>query len=165
MGKTVLLYNPSTVFFDLPLALLAIGTPLESDYNVIIIDARIEKNIDELLQRHIDNTLIVGVTSLTGAPLKDAIAFSKKVKALDATIPIVWGGWHTSLFPEQVLKDVPAVDISVQGQGEESFRDIVDAIDNQTSLSEIKGIAYRKKEGSIQKTPPRTIQDMNRFER
>ncbi|PHR49669.1 MAG: B12-binding domain-containing radical SAM protein [Fluviicola sp.] len=165
MGKTVLLYNPSTVFFDLPLALLAIGTPLESDYNIIIIDARIEKNIDELLQRHIENTLLVGVTSLTGAPLKDAIAFSKKVKALDDTIPVVWGGWHTSLFPEQVLKDVPAVDISVQGQGEESFREIVEAIDNQLSLSEIKGIAYRKKDGSIQKTAPRTIQNMNSFER
>lgn len=165
MRKTVLLYNPSTVFYDLPLALLAIGTPLESDYNVVIIDARVEKNIDEILERHILETLVVGVTSLTGAPLKDAIAFSKKIKKLDATIPIVWGGWHTSLFPEQVLEDVPEVNISVQGQGEECFREIVEAIDNQFPIDDVKGIAYRKKNGLIQKTAPRTIQDMNSFER
>lgn len=165
MRKTVLLYNPSTVFYDLPLALLAIGTPLESDYNVVIIDARIETNINEVLQSHIKETLVVGITSLTGAPLKDAIEFSKKIKALDSSIPIVWGGWHTSLFPKQVLVDVSEVDISVQGQGEESFREIVDAIYNKSPIGEIKGIAYRKEDGSIQKTPPRTIQNMNSFER
>lgn len=165
MAKTILLYNPSAVFYDMPLALLAIGTPLDQDYNVVIIDARVEENVDGLLLQHIEGTLIVGVTSLTGAPLKDAIAFSEKVKELNAAIPVVWGGWHTSLFPEQILEDVPSVDISVQGQGEEAFPEIVRAIDSGEALDSIRGIVYRGEQGHFVKTPPRVIQDMNSFSR
>ncbi|MDC0257909.1 B12-binding domain-containing radical SAM protein [Crocinitomicaceae bacterium] len=161
----IILYNPSAVFYDMPLALLAIGTPLDKDYDVVIIDARVEDNVEELLRRNIEDALLVGVTSLTGAPLKDAIWFSNKVKELKPETPVVWGGWHTSLFPEQVLQDVEAVDISVQGQGEESFQEIVQAIDQNTSLEAIRGIVYRDESGNLVKTPPRVMTDMNSFGR
>ncbi|XOV66537.1 MAG: B12-binding domain-containing radical SAM protein [Fluviicola sp.] len=165
MPKTIILYNPSAVFYDMPLALLAIGTPLAKDFNVVIIDARIEENIEVILDKHINDTFLVGVTSLTGAPLKDAIRFSNKIKELNPNIPVVWGGWHTSLFPEQVLKDVSSVDISVQGQGEESFQEIANAVEQGMELDEIKGIVFRKSDNSIVKTPPRLMSDMNSFER
>ena len=80
MKKTIILYNPKAVFFDMPLALIALGTQVCEDYNVVIIDARIESDVDEILKEYIDQALLVGVTSLTGAPLKDAISFSKKVR-------------------------------------------------------------------------------------
>lgn len=165
MAKTILLYNPSAVFYDMPLALLAIGTPLEQDYKVVIIDARVEEDVEGKLQKHIHDTLIVGVTSLTGAPLKDAIAFSERVKTINPDIPVVWGGWHTSLFLQQVLEDVPAVDVSVQGQGEEAFQEIVHATDSGRSLADIKGIVFRGEHGGFIKTAPRVIHDMNSFGR
>lgn len=149
----------------MPLALLAVGTQVCEDYNVVIIDARIEEDIDPILEKYLDSTLLVGVTSLTGAPLKDAIAFSEKIKSLKSDIPVVWGGWHTSLFPEQVLIDVPEVDISVQGQGELSFKEIVEAVQSGNDFSEIKGIVYRSQSGEICKNPPRTMEDMNELPR
>jgi radical SAM superfamily enzyme YgiQ (UPF0313 family) len=42
-------------------------------------------------------------------------------------MPIVWGGWHPSLFASECL-DEPAVDIVVSGQGEDTFRNIVDRL-------------------------------------
>ncbi len=148
----------------MPLALISIGTQVCDSYNVIIIDARVEQNVDDLLKKHIGETLLVGVTSLTGAPLKDAITFSEKVKALNAEIPVIWGGWHTSLFPERVLNDVPQIDIAVQGQGEATFKELVEAIDSGKDLKEVKGISYRK-DGEVVKTPPRAMIDMNEFPR
>ncbi len=161
MKKTILLYNPRTVFYDMPLALLAIGTQVCESYNVVIVDARLDKDPAAIFNAHKEDLLLVGITSLTGAPLKDAIAFSELVKQLDATIPVIWGGWHTSLFPEQVLKDVDAVDVSVQGQGESSFKELVDAYANGTSLQGIAGIVYRTETGEIVKNAPRVMEDMN----
>lgn len=163
--KTILLYNPRTVFYDMPLALLAIGTQVCEEFNVVVVDARMEADPEAILKLHLDDILLVGITSLTGAPLKDAIDFSEKVKRLNAEIPVVWGGWHTSLFPEQVLKDVPEVDVSVQGQGESSFKDLVNAYVNKTSLAAIKGIVYRSDDGAIVKNPPQAMLDMNEMPR
>ena len=163
--KTIVLYNPATVFYDMPLALLAIGTSLSEDYHVVIIDARIEKDPVSLLEKHIDTTVAVGVTSLTGAPLKDAIVFSSKVKELRSEIPVVWGGWHTSLFPEQVLQDVSSVDVSVQGQGESSFRELIQAFEENRTLAEIPGIVYRDSSGTIVKNKARLMEDMDKLPR
>ncbi|MDB4516697.1 B12-binding domain-containing radical SAM protein [Crocinitomicaceae bacterium] len=165
MKKTILLYNPSTVFYDMPLALLAIGTQVCEAYNVVIVDARMEKNPQEILERHLDDLLLVGVTSLTGAPLKDAIAFSKTVKRLKSDIPVIWGGWHTSLFPEQVLVDVEEVDVSVQGQGESTFKELVKVYEGEMGLKDVKGIVFRNLEGKVVKNPPRLMDEMNELPR
>lgn len=165
MKKTIILYNPKTVFYDMPLALLAIGTQVCESYNVVIIDARLEEHPEEILRNHIADTVAVGVTSLTGAPLKDAIAFSEKVKALKPDVPVIWGGWHTSLFPRQVLEEVSAVDISVQGQGETTFRELVQALDSGEAPTNVAGIVFRNAHGEIITNKPRAMEDMNNLPR
>ena len=69
----------------------------------------------------------VGITVLTGAPIHDALAVSRAVKAANPSMPIVWGGWHPSLLASECL-DEPSVDIVVSGQGEDTFRNIVDRL-------------------------------------
>lgn len=160
MKKNILLYNPKTVFYDMPLALIALGSQLEKEYNVIIIDGRLD-DVPAKMAAYIDNTLAIGVTTLTGAPLRDAIEFTKMVKQLHPGLPVIWGGWHTSLFLTDVLKDVPEVDITVEGQGEITFKKIITSIENKLSLSGINGIAYRDDTGSIVRTSPAKMIDMN----
>lgn len=165
MKKTILLYNPRTVFYDMPLALLAIGTQVCESYKVILVDGRLESDPEAILKEHASDLLAVGITSLTGSPLKDAIHFSEKVKQHAPETPVIWGGWHTSLFPEQVLKDVPEVDISVQGQGETAFKEIIEALENMRSFAAIRGIVYRNAEGTITKNPPRIMEDVGALPR
>ena len=48
--KKIVLYNPKAVFYDMPLALLAIGSMLDPQhYEVVIIDGRVDQ-IAELYQ-------------------------------------------------------------------------------------------------------------------
>ncbi len=162
--KKILLYNPIAVFFDMPLALIAVGSVLDPEkYEVIIIDGRIDENPMETIKSHLDDAICFGLTVLTGKPIKDAVMVTQAVKKLKNDLPIVWGGWHTSLFPKQTLIDEISIDVTVQGQGEDAFKELVEAFENKTDLATVKGICYRNSEGEIIKNPPRTIVKMDAF--
>ena len=89
----VVLYNPKAVFFTMPLALLAIGSALDPEqYEVVIVDGRLEPDPLAALEPHLDDALCLGVTVLTGAPISDALGVSRAVKQRRPTLPIVWGG-------------------------------------------------------------------------
>src|SRR6476659_240562 len=107
---TVLLYNPKAVFYTMPLALIAVGSALDCErYAVQIIDGRLEADPLRALLDAADGALCLGVTVLTGAPLRDALDITRAVKAARPNLPVIWGGWHPSLFPEQCLAE-PGVD-------------------------------------------------------
>lgn len=163
--KKIILYNPKTVFFDMPLALLAIGSAIDhKKYEVIIIDARIEENVIGVIKQHIKDAICFGVTVITGAPIKDALNISKIVKELSPDVAVIWGGWHTSLFPTQPINDNSFIDITVQGQGEDTFTELVKHLVNGKSLNGVKGITYRDNNNIIQ-NPPRTLAEMDKFGR
>ncbi len=173
MKQTILLYNPKAVFFDLPLALLAIGSNLDaSKYKVVIVDGRVDKNPIEKIKKHLDNAICFGVSVLTGKPIKDALFITEQVKKLKPEIITIWGGWHTSLFPKETLIDTNFIDITVQGQGEITFKELVNTISNaiaergtsnekSNSFNSIKGICYRNDKNEIIKNPPRVIEKMD----
>jgi len=160
----ILLYNPIAVFFDMPLALLAIGSVLDPEkYEVIIVDGRIDEKPLETIAKHIDEALCFGTTVLTGRPIKDALAVTQAVKKMRQDLPVIWGGWHTSLFPKQTLIDEICIDVTAQGQGEDTFQELVEAYATTGDVSEVKGICYRNAEGEIIKNPPRVIVAMDTF--
>jgi radical SAM superfamily enzyme YgiQ (UPF0313 family) len=142
--KKVILYNPKAEFLTMPLALLAIGSVLDKEqFEPILIDGRKEMVNDELLAHHGSGAICFAVSVITGSPIRDAIDISQKVKVINPSISIIWGGWHTSLFPEQILRDLPFVDICVIGQGEATFKELVHNISNELSINNISGICHR----------------------
>jgi anaerobic magnesium-protoporphyrin IX monomethyl ester cyclase len=161
--KKVVLYNPKALFFDMPLALLAIGSMLDaSRYEVVIIDGRMEADPVAAVRKHVQDAVCFGVTVLTGTPIRDALAMSGEVKRFAPEVPVVWGGWHTSLFPTQPLQDEACIDITVQGQGELTFRELVDRLDQGLPLDGLQGICFRK-EGKVVQNPPRALESMDDF--
>jgi radical SAM superfamily enzyme YgiQ (UPF0313 family) len=122
------LYNPRAVFYTMPLALIAIASALDRQHvDVVVIDGRLETDPVRAVVEASQGALCVGVSVLTGAPIHDALAVSRAVKRARPDCPIVWGGWHPSLFADQCLAE-PSVDIVVTGQGEAAFREIVDRL-------------------------------------
>src|SRR5437762_7008474 len=112
--RKVVLYNPSAVFFTMPLGLLAVGSHLDpSRYEVVIVDGRLESDPAAAVVAQLDGALCLGVSVLTGAPIKDAIAVSRASKARFPNLPVVWGGWHPSLFGAECLEEA-SVDVTVQ---------------------------------------------------
>jgi radical SAM superfamily enzyme YgiQ (UPF0313 family) len=167
MRRTVVLYNPRAVFWTMPLALIAIGSALDrARYAVAIVDGRLEPDPVRALLAHIDETTVcLGVSVLTGAPIRDALAVSRAVKQAHPDLPIVWGGWHPSLFPEQCLAE-SSVDAVVVGQGEETFAEIVNRLAHRQSLDGIAGCAFRapRPEGEgegVRVESPRPFRDVN----
>jgi radical SAM superfamily enzyme YgiQ (UPF0313 family) len=102
----------------MPLSLLYVASGLvKAGYKVKILDNRVRPQSweKELTDNLGDDVLFVGITVMSGSPIANAIAVSKLVKA-KGDIPVVWGGPHPTIMPEQVLeKDF--VDYVISGSG------------------------------------------------
>jgi anaerobic magnesium-protoporphyrin IX monomethyl ester cyclase len=159
----VVLYNPRAVFFTMPLALLAVGSELDPEiYEVVIVDGRLDENAERSVIEHLDGAVCLGVTVLTGAPISDALRISRAAKAARPDIPIVWGGWHPSMFGRECLTE-SCVDVTVQGQGEETFSEIVRRLANGESLESCAGCMVRRADGGICENPRRELKSVEAF--
>jgi radical SAM superfamily enzyme YgiQ (UPF0313 family) len=87
-----------------------------------------------------------------------ALNVSKVAKELNPQVIVVFGGRHPSVLPEDTLRN-KTVDYVVVGEGEMTFRELLANLENP---GDVKGIAYRKSDGSVVRTPPRVhIKDIN----
>lgn len=166
--RRILLFCPSHKFggsvqprIELPLCLLTIATPLDkAGYKVKIIDQRIDGHWKENLLAEIRKTPIcVGITSMTGPQIKYGLDASRLVRQ-HSNIPVVWGGIHPTLLPKQTIEN-ENIDIVVQGEGEETFFELVRKIEGNKPLSQVKGIWY-KENGEIKQTQPRPLINLNK---
>ncbi|MEW6321771.1 MAG: radical SAM protein [Acidobacteriota bacterium] len=124
----VVLYNPRAVFHTMPLATLAVASALDRRaFDVVIVDGRLERDPVAAVLEATRGALCLGVSVLTGAPIRDALAVTRAVKDARPGCSVVWGGWHPSLFAAQCLAE-PAIDVVVTGQGEETFREVVERL-------------------------------------
>ncbi len=159
----VLLYNPKAEFFTMPLGLLAVGSHLDPQrYEVIIIDGRLEADPVKQIIAHLDGALCLGVSVLTGPPIRDALRISRAAKDQRPDLPVVWGGWHPSLFGLESLSE-GSVDLTVQGQGEETLAEILDGLAQGQWPRKVKGCACRAPDGSRHLNQPRPQGDLNKF--
>jgi radical SAM superfamily enzyme YgiQ (UPF0313 family) len=143
----------------MPLALVAVGSHLDPErFEVVIVDGRLEDDPLGALAARLDGALCLGVTVLTGDPIRDAVAASRAAKRARPDLPVVWGGWHPSMFGRECLAE-PAVDVTVQGQVEETFAELVERLAAGRSLDGCLGSTFRAAEGEIRSNPPRPLAD------
>ena len=84
---------------------------------------------------------------------------TRAVRERFPNLPIVWGGWHPSLFGRECLQEEAAIDVTVQGQGEESFGELLERFPN---LEGTEGCAYRC-QGEVKLNPARPLLNINDF--
>lgn len=146
----IILYNPLAEYFDMPLALLAIGSvPDPERFEVILIDGRIQRDPLALISTHLPSALCVGISVITGAPIPDALRVSAEVKKIRPAVPVIWGGWHPSLFPKELLSEHDCIDYTFQGPGELSFGKIVERLAAGADLKGIEGVSMREGPGIL----------------
>lgn len=162
MTRPVVLYNPRGESHILPLALVHVGSMLP-ERRVVIVDGRIEKEPEAVVAELAREALCLGVTVLTGAPILDALKVTRAARAVRPDLPVIWGGWHPSLLPEQCLAS-GVVDACINGQGERTFEEIVAALDAGRGFDDVTGVVWRRG-GEVVKNPPRPFEDVNRFPR
>ncbi len=131
----------------------------QKGYEVLIIDEVLEKESYHLLANALSsNPICVGIGVTSGSQIKNGLKFADIVRR-KSDIPIVWGGPHPTDWPEQTLED-DLVDIIVKGEGEISFVNLVIALENSDSITDIKGIGYKDTNG-IHINPPENLVDLN----
>lgn len=98
---------------------------------------------------------------MTCYQIRDGIEVCAAVKAQYPNLPIIWGGYHPSTQPAQTLEN-PNIDIVIRGQGEFIFKEVVDKLQHNQSLSGVAGVSY-KDGGRIVTNPERDFADLNEF--
>lgn len=153
----VLLYQPQVEFFTMPLALLALGPALR-EVEVRVVDGRFHPGLPAL-----DEVLMLGVSVLSGGPIKDALRFSLDFRRAHPGVPVVWGGFHPSIFPEQCVSH-PAVDVAVLGQGQRTLAELVERRLSGASLAGVAGAVVREG-GEIVRGPERPLTPVEQLPR
>jgi anaerobic magnesium-protoporphyrin IX monomethyl ester cyclase len=159
LSSKVLLVFPGVYgnfFPEIPLPLIYISWALrKSGYDPEIFDMRLN-DYKEIRDK---DYLFVGITSMTGGMIREGLKFVKYFRALNNSTPIVWGGVHVTLLPEQSLQN-PYVDIVVRGEGENTVQELACALSNKSDLARVKGISF-KRNGSVINNPDRPYMDLN----
>lgn len=141
-----------------PHALLTVAAPmLKAGYTVRLLDQRVERITEETVRPLISSDLMaIGISTMSGTQIWFALGLAKMFRKLtDGKVPIVFGGCHPTVTPEQTLSH-PLVDIVVDGEGDYTMLEILEALGAKRSLVHVPGILY--KDGTeIVKTLPREL--------
>jgi anaerobic magnesium-protoporphyrin IX monomethyl ester cyclase len=139
-----------------PLSLLHIAASLKQDgFIVRILDMRLED------YRHVQigNPVFVGISCMSGLQIKYALEFARFVRLQNPSCPLVWGGVHPTLLPEQTVQN-DFVNIVVRGEGELIVKDLANALALNRPLDDVAGITYCIN-GSIKSNPDGKVIDLN----
>ncbi|HYK88765.1 MAG TPA: cobalamin B12-binding domain-containing protein, partial [Acidobacteriota bacterium] len=108
-----------------PLGILAVSTPLlRSGYQVRIIDSTITPQYQKRVLEELEDAVCLAISLVTGPMIRETVAIAREAKKLFPNLPVVLGGWHPSLLPDQTLA-AGYVDVVVKGQGEEALLQVV----------------------------------------
>lgn len=165
MNSVVFIY-PKTgldipgVWMYLPLSILSASSVLDAEgFRVDLIDQRMEPDWENRLAGAIArNPLFVGISSMTGAQIGHGLGIARFARERSG-VPIVWGGVHPTLLPEQTAAH-PFVDIVVRGDGELTALELAETLARGGGLVEVAGITYEEN-GRMKSTPDRPPVDLD----
>jgi radical SAM superfamily enzyme YgiQ (UPF0313 family) len=155
----VLLINPPVLsvlepWYDAPdfvrtgLAYLAGYVKEHSKHEIGIIDAKFERlDFERTIKRIVSfKPDLVGFTAFTNE-IKPAAYLAAKLKQLNRELTTVIGGVHLSALPIQTLLEFESFDMGVFGEGEITFLELINSLENGKKLSHVKGLIHRDEDG------------------
>lgn len=166
---SVVLIQPKVGLWDnilskssIPLSLLRVSTFAHKNHDIKIIDQRLNKKWQNALKKELKKgPLCVGITAMSGSSIKYGIEVSEIVKNESPNTTMVWGGTHPTIIPSITLKH-KYVDVVLRGEGEKSFSELLEHLERNKSLKEVKGISYKEKGKQIH-NPPNKLLDLNKL--
>lgn len=191
--KILLVYPPVTrpkdfsskvvrvsVFFPLGIAYLASAVEKAGKYDLMMLDALIEGDINEgvpmqdgekirygLTDEKIAKIIkefspdLVGVSCLFSAMQWDMNNVCSIAKKLNPDIVTVVGGAHPGAMPERILRQHSDIDFVVIGEGEISFIDLLNALEFGSGIEKVDGIGFRADGTPVCTSKSKYIQDLD----
>ena len=133
----VILFNPwsARAKHRIPNSILQVGASIFGKHEFVFVDGNLEKepwkNIEAYLQQGFN---VFGCTVMPGPQLSQAIPFTKKVKEHFPSVITVWGGYFASNQFKSVARS-GYVDFIVNGPGDDTFPQLLAALENNLDIS------------------------------
>jgi anaerobic magnesium-protoporphyrin IX monomethyl ester cyclase len=141
---------------QVPLQLLHVASALQlAGFPARIVDTRLEDH----RTLSIGDPVFIGITAMSGPQIRYGLEFARKVRAEKPHVPIVWGGVHPTLLPEQTVAS-ELVDVVVRGEGEPVVGPLADRLAAGDPLDDVKGLTF-KADGTIVSTPDADLVDLD----
>lgn len=127
-----------------PLGILYLGKILENnDHNVEVIDCNAEKDPKDTIRKEVKSSDAIGMTLYCHKhEQNNSLSIADFIREIDLDIPIIIGGPHSTLLPEESLKSHKA-NICVRGRGDPVINPIIEALMGKRDLSSIPNIYYK----------------------
>jgi radical SAM superfamily enzyme YgiQ (UPF0313 family) len=147
----------------IPLGLAYLGAVAEkAGHQIKVIDCQAEKLNYETFRSRIAETPsdFIGATSTT-LLYKSAMKILTIAKETQPNAVTAVGGSHVTFWDENALKEYPAVDIIVRGEGENTIIELAEKLEAGAKLEGVLGITYRD-DKTIRRNPDRPyIKDLD----
>jgi radical SAM superfamily enzyme YgiQ (UPF0313 family) len=104
---------------------------------------------------------VVGISACATPSIYDVYRIARIVKGIDPGIPVVVGGGHATFTAKKTLEECPHIDVVVRGEGEETFKELCNAIGEGRSLGDMAGVSYRAGDGVKENPDREPIRDLD----
>jgi radical SAM superfamily enzyme YgiQ (UPF0313 family) len=160
-SKKIVFFFPSFASSEAtaPLGILAVATPLmRAGYSVTLIDSTITPDYKKRVLEEVRDAVCLGISLVTGPMIRETVEIATAVKAWNPDFPIILGGWHPSLLPDQTLQ-AACIDYVVRGQGEDALLELVQHLESKSAPDLIAGIGF-KRDGKLILNPERALRPL-----
>ncbi|HZP76553.1 MAG TPA: radical SAM protein [Pseudolabrys sp.] len=106
-------------------------------------------NADKLVERIDPNAIVLGISMMFSQEWIPHRELINKIRARHPHLIIVAGGEHPTSLPEYTLRDCPAIDFLVTGEGELTFLELVHAIFHGKDPRQVSGVSYLDDSGAF----------------
>jgi anaerobic magnesium-protoporphyrin IX monomethyl ester cyclase len=166
MKKRVLLINPPYPMEELPtppfglmsLAAYLLGKGCEVMIDDYIVNPFSRRRVRGILREFRPD--VIGSTGVT-MNINAALSILKDYREESPGTPVVMGGPHVTFDAGSILSENGFVDYVVRGEGEETFAELLDCLDDPSALPGISGISYRGDGAVVHNQTRDFIKDIN----
>lgn len=146
------------------LGIASIAGNIQPHHEVVIADLVLKRNtlkssIKTIIEDYQPD--VVGLSAMT-FQFDTAQKIAAFIKSLHGGVKIAVGGYHATLMYEEFASSNEAghFDYIIRGEGETTFREMLDAIEGKQRWEDIPGLSYRKN-GSFRHNPPQALENLD----
>ncbi|RLF28563.1 MAG: B12-binding domain-containing radical SAM protein [Thermoplasmata archaeon] len=140
-----------------PLGLAYLASMVRDEHDVKIVDSLAEdytySDVERIIREYDPD--VVGITSTTSM-MPDAYEVAKIAKMHNENVKVIMGGPHVTFVPKRTFEECPYIDFIIRGEGELTFKELIDALEKGKDTSKILGLSINLG-GKVRDNPPRPL--------
>ncbi len=161
----VILFNPRSAEHKhrIPNSILQVGASIHGTREYVFVDGNRERDPWRTIESYLRTGRFkyFGSTVMPGPQLRQAIPFTKRVKAFFPSVVTIWGGYFAA-NQHAVALSSGVVDHVIDGPGDEAFPRLLEALDANGAVEGINNLIHRK-DGTIVRNAKAPLPDMDRL--